>query len=126
MFGRQPAGGGTLAEVFDQRIGAVLGLFLEQETAGLAGDGDDAAAIDALGLHAGADEAAERVVAHAAQPADFQTQARQADGDIRLGAGQAARKVRHGRQVARLLGNEHRHRFAIGNNVKLHHAASSI
>ena len=112
---------------------------LELEGAGLAGNGDDPAAIDTLGLHAGADEAAKGIIAYPAQPADLQAQARQADGDVGFGAGQAAREVRHGRQVPRFLGNEHRHRLAIGDDVErvpplnfllaqflFPHAASSI
>jgi hypothetical protein len=62
-------------------------------------------------------EAAKAVVADAADPADLQTQARQAGGDVQLGAGDAFHKMLHLGQIAGFGGDKHGHGFADGDDI---------
>lgn len=62
-------------------------------------------------------EAAKAVVADAAHPADFQTQARQAGGDVQLGAGDTFHEMLHLGQIPGFGGDKHGHSFADGDDI---------
>ena len=66
----------------------------------------------------------EGIVAHAAQPGHVEPQARQADGDVAVGAGNAFVKLPDLGQVAGLFGDKHRHGFAKREDIDLRHGRS--
>src|SRR5450830_874236 len=88
---RQMTGGRTLAIVLNRRIGAIDGFRLELNCCAELHVGGDVTDIDALLRYALANETTEGVVTDAADPADFQTKARQTDSDVGFCAGQATR-----------------------------------
>ena len=61
---------------------------------------------------------AKAVITHAADPADIQTQARQAGRDVQLSPRHAFDKVLHRTQVARFGGDKHRHGFADSDHIQ--------
>ncbi|MNL01758.1 hypothetical protein D3C87_1222410 [compost metagenome] len=121
---RQVTGRRATAKVLDDRIAAIVGARLELETGGVRGVDVDVAAIQAFLFQAVDHESAQGIGADAAQPCHVETQARQADGDVAVGAGNAFVERVDAGQVAGLLGNEHRHGFAEREDIDLRHERS--
>ncbi|MNO91078.1 hypothetical protein D3C76_826180 [compost metagenome] len=121
---RQPAGRRATAEVLHRRVAAVIAAGLELEAGGVAGIHLDAGAVQAFAAQAVEHEAAQRIVAHPAQPADLEAQPRQADGHVAVGAGDALAELADTGQVAGLLGDEHGHGLAETQHVMFMHGSA--
>src|SRR5690606_38348819 len=83
------------------------------------GIADYVRAVDAFALHFGQQIAAHGVITQAARPAYLVAQARQADGNIGLGAGRAFGKATRLLQRPGLVGNQQHHRFAKSHYVQV-------
>ena len=114
---RQMAGGRTFAEILHNGIGSIFDFRFHLETGSEAVINGDSVAIDPLFRQRLQYEAAKAVVADAADPADLQTQARQAGGDVQLSAGDTFHKMLHLGQIAGFGGDKHGHSFADGDDI---------
>ncbi|MNK97104.1 hypothetical protein D3C87_1174200 [compost metagenome] len=121
---RQVTGRRTTAEVLDHRVAAIVGARLELKPGGVRGVDVDVAAIQAFFLQCVNHKPTQRIGADAAQPCHVETQTRQANGDVAVGAGNAFVEGVDAGQVAGLLGDEHRHGLAEREDIDLRHERS--
>ena len=114
---RKMAGCGSFAEILHNGIGSIVDFRFHLETGSEAVVDGHSVAIDPLFRQRLQYEAAKAVVADAAHPADFQTQARQAGGDVQLGAGDTFHEMLHLGQIPGFGGDKHGHSFADGDDI---------
>ena len=85
-----------------------------------------AARVDAFGRQHVEHVAPERIVADAAHPAHLEAEPRQADRDVQVRARDALRELADLREIAGFGGHEHRHGFAVGDDVECWDCACMI
>ena len=120
----QVAGGRAFAKVLHLRVCAGLFTGLELKAGRVQRVDGHMAAIEPLFAQGVDHKTPEGVVTHAAQPGHVEPQARQPDGDVAVGAGNAFVKLPDLGQVAGLFGDKHRHGFAKREDIDLRHGRS--